>query len=53
VLCVGQFNLGLWGTSMCCLWDGSSECVGSDCVLCVGMFGVGLGKLGCAVCGTV
>ena len=21
VLCVGQFGLGLWGVSVCCVWD--------------------------------
>jgi len=42
VCCVGQFGVGLWVVSVCCVWDSLVWVCGSECVLCVGQFGVGL-----------
>ena len=44
VLCVGQFGVGLWGLSVCCVWDSLVWVWGSEFVLCVGQFGLGLGE---------
>jgi len=42
VLGVGMFGVELGGVSVCCVWD-CLEWIGrSECVLCVGMFGVDL-----------
>ena len=53
MLCVGEFVVGLWGVSVCCVWESSvwvcgSVCdvcgrvccgfVGIECLLCVGEF---------------
>jgi len=35
---------GLRGVSVCCLWDSLEWVWGSECVLFVGQFGVGLGE---------
>ena len=58
LVCVGEFGVGLWEVSVCCVWEnlvwvcGKSVCdvcgsvwcgyVGSVCVLFVAVFGVGL-----------
>jgi len=44
---------GIGGVSLCCVWDSLGRVWGSDFVLCVGAFGVGLGECVCAVCGRV
>ena len=43
LLCVGEIGVGLWGVSVCCVWDNLVWVCGSECVLCVRQFGVGLG----------
>ena len=42
MLCVGQFGVGLWGVSVCCVWESLVWVWGSEFVLCVGEFGVDL-----------
>ena len=42
VLCVGEFGVGLWGVSVCCVWESLVRVSGSECVLRVGQFSVGL-----------
>ena len=44
VLCVGHFGVGLWGVSVCYVWDSLVWVCGSESVPCVGQFGVGLGE---------
>jgi len=34
---------GLVGVSLCCMWDSLVWVWGSECVLCVGQFGLGFG----------
>jgi len=41
------------GVSVCCVWDSLVRVCGSECVLCVGQFGVGLWGCVFAVCGRV
>ena len=53
VLCVGQIVVGFGGVSVCCVWDRLVWVCGSECVLCLVQFGVGLWEWLCAVCGTV
>ena len=38
---------------MCCVSNSLEWVWGSECVLCVGQFGAGLGEGVCVVCGTV
>jgi len=38
---------------VCCVWNSLVWVCGSECVLCVGQFGVGLWRIFFAVCGTV
>jgi len=38
---------------VCCVWDSLVWVCGSECVLLVGQFGVGLWEWVCAACGTV
>jgi len=38
---------------MCCVWESLVLVLGSECVLCVGEFGVCLGERVCGVCGRV
>jgi len=35
---------GFGGVSLCCVWDSLGRVWGSEVVLCVGAFGVGLGE---------
>jgi len=49
----GTVWCGFVGVSLCCVWDSMVLVCGSECLLCVGHFGVGLGERVCAVCGTV
>ena len=35
---------GFGVVSVCCVWDSLERVWGSECVLCVGEFGVGLGE---------
>jgi len=44
VLCVGEFGVVLWGVSVCCAWDCLVWFWVSECLLCVGQFGVGLSE---------
>jgi len=44
VLCVGQFCVGFRGVSECCVWECLLWIWGIECVLFVGVFGVGLGE---------
>ena len=39
--------------SFCCVWDNLVWDWGSECVLCVGQFGAGLGERFYVVCGRV
>jgi len=41
------------GVSLCCVWERLVWVWGSECVLCVGQFGVGLGECVFVVCGRV
>ena len=41
------------GVSVCCVWDNLVWVCGSEFVLCVAQFGVGLWERVCVVCGTV
>jgi len=38
----GTVCCGFVGVSLCCVWDSLLWFVGSECVLCVGKFGVGM-----------
>ena len=49
----GTVWFGFGGVSLCCVWDCLLWVCGSEFVLCVGKFGVGLWELVCAVCGRV
>ena len=49
----GRVWFGFGGVSVCCVWDSLVWVCGSECVLCVGQFGVGLWERECALCGTV
>ena len=40
----GTVWCGFGGVSVCCVWDSLVWVWGSECVLCVGQFGVGLGE---------
>ena len=44
---------GFCGVILCCVWDSLVWFWGSEFVLFVGQFGVGLGEWVCAVCGIV
>jgi len=44
---------GFEGVSLCCVWESLWRVSGSEFVLCVGQFGVGLGECVFGVCGTV
>ena len=59
MLCLGQFGAGLgeldsavcgrvWcgfgGVSFCCVWESLGRILGSEFVLCVGVYVVGLGE---------
>ena len=48
----GTVWCGFGGVSIFCVWDRLLRVWGSEFVLCVGQFGVGLGECVCAVCGT-
>ena len=45
----GAVWCGFGGVSVCCVWDSLVWVWGSECVLCVGQFGVGLGSE-CVLC---
>ena len=42
VCCVWERLGRFWGIEFCCVWDSLVWDCGSECVLCVGQFGVGL-----------
>jgi len=49
VLCLGEFDVGFCGVSLCCVWDSLVWVLGNELVLCVEEFGVGLGERVCGV----
>ena len=49
----GTVWCGFGGVSVCCVWESLVWVCGSECVLCVGQYGVGLWERVCAVCRTV
>ena len=49
----GTVLCGFGGVSLCCVWESFVWVWGSEFVLCVGQFCVGLWELVCAVCGKV
>ena len=49
----GTVWCGFGGLSVWCVGNSLLWVCGSEYVLCVGKFGVGLGKRVCGVCGTV
>jgi len=42
VCCVWDSLVWFVGVSLCCVWDSLELVCGSECVLCVGQFGLGL-----------